>query len=50
MAFRKFMKVEKVEAVQKNDAETIRKVVKQAGVKSVSELSDAQRRNLPGEV
>ncbi len=46
MAFRKFMKVERVEAVQKDDAEAIRKVVKEAGVKSVGELTDQQKRNL----
>ena len=47
MAFRKFMKVERVEAVLKDDAEAIRKMVKKAGVKSAGELTDEQKRNLP---
>ena len=44
MAFRKFMKVEKVEAVKKDDAEAIRKLVKEAGVKSASDLTAEQKR------
>lgn len=47
MAFRKFMKVEKVEAVLKNDAEAIRKVVKTAGKKSAAQLTDEERQKLP---
>ena len=46
MAMRKYMKVEKVEAVEKQDSEAIRKIVKEAGVNSASQLTDEQRRNL----
>jgi hypothetical protein len=40
------MKVEHVEAVQKDDAEAIRNVVKTAGAKSVAELTEAQKKAL----
>ena len=47
MAFRKFQKAESVKPVDEAEGKAIRKVVKEAGVKSASQLTDAQRRNLP---
>ena len=47
MAFRKTMSAESVTTVTREDGEQIRKVVKQAGVKSAAELDDAGRKKLP---
>lgn len=46
MAFRKYMKVERVEAVLKNESENIRKLVKKAGKRSAADLTDEQRKGL----
>jgi len=46
MAFKKYQSVEKIQVVQKDESEAIRAVVKEAGVKSVSDLTDAQKANL----
>lgn len=43
MAFKKYQSAEKVQPVQKDESEAIRTVVKEAGVKSASELTDEQR-------
>lgn len=46
MAFTKYMKVERVQAVIKDEAESIRKLVKTAGKKSAADLTDEQRKGL----
>jgi hypothetical protein len=47
MAFRKTMKAEKIQTVEKDKSEEIRTIVKSAGVTSASQLNDEQRRSLP---
>ncbi len=46
MAFQKYQKAEKTEVVAKDDSEAIRKIVKEAGVKSAADLTDEQRAKL----
>lgn len=49
MSFTKYMKVERVTNIlTKDEGNEIRKVVKTAGVKSAADLTDEQRKNLPG--
>lgn len=47
MAFRKTQSAEAVRVVDEAEGKAIRKVVKEAGVKSASQLTDAQRKQLP---